>query len=101
MEAALHDDRKLAGMVVADDDRIDALYHDVHRGLLGLMAQQAPVATHLRVIAALMDVIHHVERMGDQCVNIAKTLVLSGRSEERRVGKSVDLGGRRIIKKKK
>src|SRR5256885_7096188 len=25
----------------------------------------------------------------------------SGRSEERRVGKSVDLGGRRIIKKKK
>ena len=25
----------------------------------------------------------------------------AGRSEERRVGKSVDLGGRRIIKKKK
>ena len=78
MEAALHHDRGLAEMVVADDDRIDALYHDVHRGLLGLLAQQAPVATHLRVIAALMDVIHHVERMGDQCVNIAKTLVLSG-----------------------
>jgi phosphate transport system protein len=78
MEAALHDDRGLAEMVVADDDRLDALYLDVHRGLLGLMAQQAPVATHLRVIAALMDVIHHVERMGDQCVNIAKTLVLSG-----------------------
>ena len=28
-------------------------------------------------------------------------VVLAGRSEERRVGKSVDLGGRRIIKKKK
>jgi phosphate transport system protein len=78
MEAALHNDRALAEMVVADDDRIDALYLDVHRGLLGLLAQQAPVATHLRVIAALLDVIHHVERMGDQCVNIAKTLVLSG-----------------------
>ena len=79
MEAALHDDRDLAAMVVADDDRIDALYLDVHRGLLSLLAQQSPVATHLRVIAALLDVIHHVERMGDQCVNIAKTLVLSGR----------------------
>jgi phosphate transport system protein len=78
MEAALHDDRDLASMVVADDDRIDALYMDVHRGLLALLAQQSPVATHLRVIAALLDVIHHVERMGDQCVNIAKTLVLSG-----------------------
>src|SRR2546422_8645751 len=28
-------------------------------------------------------------------------LAVAGRSEERRVGKSVDLGGRRIIKKKK
>ena len=74
----MHDDRGLAQMVVDDDDRIDALYLDVHRGLLALLAQQSPVATHLRVIAALLDVMHHVERMGDQCVNIAKTLVLSG-----------------------
>src|SRR2546430_15632278 len=36
-------------------------------------------------------------------VNIAKVFDFGreGRSEERRVGKSVDLGGRRIIKKKK
>src|SRR5687768_17654872 len=30
-----------------------------------------------------------------------RTIVVVDRSEERRVGKSVDLGGRRIIKKKK
>src|SRR6185295_12058412 len=30
-----------------------------------------------------------------------QTAIANGRSEERRVGKSVDLGGRRIIKKKK
>jgi phosphate transport system protein len=74
LEASLHHDRKLADMVVADDDRIDRLYLDVHSGLLGLLACQSPVATDLRVIAALLDVIHHAERMGDQCVNIAKIL---------------------------
>ena len=76
LEASLHRDRPLAEMVVAEDDRIDRLYLDVHSGLLGLLACQSPVATDLRLIAALLDVIHHVERMGDQCVNIAKILAL-------------------------
>jgi phosphate transport system protein len=42
------------------------------------MALQAPVAGDLRVLAALLHVIKHVERMGDQCVNIAKVVPLSG-----------------------
>jgi len=78
LEASLHHDQDLARMVIAEDDRIDQLYLDVHQGLIGLLACQSPVATDLRVIAALLDVIHHVERMGDQCVNIAKILPLNG-----------------------
>ena len=35
------------------------------------------------------------------CQYTAHAFIPSQRSEERRVGKSVDLGGRRIIKKKK
>ena len=35
------------------------------------------------------------------CVGCGPQQVTVERSEERRVGKSVDLGGRRIIKKKK
>jgi phosphate transport system protein len=64
--------------VVADDDRIDGRYLEVHQGVLSLLARQAPVATDLRLVAALLDVIKHVERMGDQCVNIAKVLPLAG-----------------------
>jgi phosphate transport system protein len=78
IEASVHNDRALAEMVIAEDDRIDHLHLDVHAGLMGLMACQAPVATDLRLIAALLDVIHHVERMGDQCVNIAKILPRNG-----------------------
>ena len=69
----------LTGVVVADDDLIDRLYLAVHEGVLRLLATQAPVAGDLRVAAALLHVIRCVERMGDQCVNIAKLVPLSGR----------------------
>jgi len=78
MEALSQQDVELASMVIADDDRIDGRYLEVHQGILSLLARQAPVATDLRLVAALLDVIKHVERMGDQCVNIAKVIPLSG-----------------------
>src|SRR4051812_3792206 len=78
MEALSQQDVELASMVIADDDRLDGRYLEVHQGILSLLARQAPVATDLRLVAALLDVIKHVERMGDQCVNIAKTIPLTG-----------------------
>ena len=65
-------------MVIADDDRIDGRYLEVHQGILSLLALQAPVASDLRTVAALLHVIKHAERMGDQCVNIAKLLPITG-----------------------
>ena len=65
-------------MVVADDDRIDGRYLEVHQGILSLLARQSPVAGDLRIVAALLHVIRCIERMGDQCVNIAKLVPLSG-----------------------
>jgi phosphate transport system protein len=78
LEAINFQDVELAGMVVADDDRIDGRYLEVHQGILSLLARQAPVAGDLRIVAALLHVIRCVERMGDQCVNIAKLVPLSG-----------------------
>lgn len=70
-------DFALADMVVADDDRIDGRFLESHQAILSLIARQAPVATDLRTLAALLDLIRHVERMGDQCVNVCKVLVLA------------------------
>ena len=78
LESLQHQDIELAAIVIADDDRIDGRYLEVHQGVLSLLARQAPVATDLRLVAAVLDVIKHVERMGDQCVNIAKLLPLGG-----------------------
>ena len=78
LEVIEHRDIELASMVIADDDRIDGRYLEVHQGILSLIARQAPVATDLRLVAALLHVIKHIERMGDQCVNIAKIIPLDG-----------------------
>jgi phosphate transport system protein len=78
LEALHHQDVELAQMVIDDDDRVDGRYLEVHQGILSLLALQAPVAGDLRLVAALLHLIKHIERMGDQCVNIAKLIPLSG-----------------------
>jgi phosphate transport system protein len=78
LETVQHQDVELAGMVISDDDRIDGRYLEVHQGVLSLLALQAPVAGDLRLVAAVLHIIKNMERMGDQCVNIAKLVPLAG-----------------------
>jgi phosphate transport system protein len=78
METVQHRDIELAELVIADDDRIDGRYLEVHQAILTLLATQAPVATDLRLISALLHVMKCMERMGDQCVNIAKLVPITG-----------------------
>ena len=95
LEALHHQDVELAAMVIADDDRLDGRFLEVHQGILSLLALQAPVATDLRLVAALLHVIRHAERMGDQCVNVAKLIPLSGNEpprDDRMVGMVAEMG---------
>ena len=78
LEALEHRDAALAREVVAGDDALDDLYRELHERIIALLALQAPVAGDLRMAAALLHVIRSVERMGDQCVNIAKLIPLDG-----------------------
>jgi len=83
LEALESQDVELASIVITDDDRIDGRFLEVHQGILSLLALQAPVASDLRTVAALLHVIKHAERMGDQCVNVAKLIPLSGHEAPR------------------
>jgi phosphate transport system protein len=78
VEAVLNRDTELAVMVIEGDDRIDGRYLDVHQGILSLLARQSPVASDLRLVAALLHTIMHIERVGDLAVNIAKLVPLMG-----------------------
>lgn len=65
-------DMELAARVVALDNQIDRVYLDVHNRWLTLMARQQPMASDLRMMSVLLHLNTTLERMGDQCVNIAK-----------------------------
>ena len=78
IEAVQHQDTELAQLIIAEDDVLDGRYLEVHQRLLTMIATQAPVASDLRLISALLHVMKNMERMGDQCVNIAKMLPIVG-----------------------
>jgi phosphate transport system protein len=65
-------DNQLAQKVREGDDEIDALYMDIEKRALTLLAQQAPVARDLRLIVAILRVVNDLERSGDLAYNIAK-----------------------------
>jgi phosphate transport system protein len=66
-----HDDAK-AQTVIDDDDPIDELYLKIDADVLSVLALQSPVAADLRLISAIMHCNLHLERVGDQAVNVAK-----------------------------
>src|SRR2546429_463711 len=77
LESISYQDVELAGMVVADDDRIDGRYLEVHQGILSLLARQAPVAGGPRVVAAPLHGVPCVGGVGGQCGDNAQLVPLS------------------------
>lgn len=72
VEALVDQDEAKASQVIADDDPIDALYLQIDHDVLQMLALQSPVATQLRLVSAILHSCLHLERIGDQAVNIAK-----------------------------
>ena len=70
--ALLSTDLKLAEKVIADDDRIDAMQHDLEAKAIDIMARQQPVAQDLRTLVTSLRMSADLERMGDMAHHIAK-----------------------------
>ena len=71
-EALLKADIKLAEGVISDDEKIDAIQHDLEYRTINLMARQQPVAQDLRILVTSLRMSADLERMGDLCHHIAK-----------------------------
>ena len=74
-------DAELANEVIDFDDQIDDQYQSIEQGIETLLALQAPVATDLRRIIAMLHANLHLERIGDYCVTIAKMVKLTHQLE--------------------
>jgi phosphate transport system protein len=83
VDALESQDVELCDEVVAYDDEVDSRYHAIERSIEQLLAQQAPVATDLRLVLAVLHNAIHLERIGDQAVTIAKLTKLSASLERR------------------
>ena len=74
--ALIECDKTLAQKVMDGDEVIDEMFLGIEKRSLTLMAQQAPVAGDLRLIAAILRVDNDLERAGDLAYNIAKLVNL-------------------------
>jgi phosphate transport system protein len=76
-EALAMGDDQAAQRVIDGDLEIDHRYLDIEHRVFVSLARQAPVAADLRLVSAVMHMNRHIERIGDQAVNIAKSAQLA------------------------
>ena len=78
IDALLRRDDEQARRVIASDRGIDSIHIRIESAIESLLARQSPVAVDLRLVISMIHVNLHLERIGDQCVNIAKLSLLMG-----------------------
>jgi phosphate transport system protein len=70
--ALLQADLALAEQVIGDDVKVDDVRASIEEQSYALLALQAPVATDLRTVLAVIHAAESVERMGDLALHVAK-----------------------------
>ncbi len=68
-------DTALAARVIAGDDTIDDLRRKIEQSCIELIWRQQPVAGELRQVAAMLEIVVDLERIGDYAVDIAKNSI--------------------------
>jgi len=71
-EALLNADIQVAQEVIVGDHEIDALQRELDERCVHILAQQAPVATDLRIVVAALRMSATLERMGDLARHVAE-----------------------------
>ncbi|NIM99832.1 MAG: phosphate signaling complex protein PhoU [candidate division Zixibacteria bacterium] len=78
VEALKSRDKDEAARIVSDDLLINKKRWDIEEKCINLIATQQPVATDLREIIVLLNIITDLERIGDHAEGIAKIVIMLG-----------------------
>jgi phosphate transport system protein len=81
LQALTANDLEACQSVVEGDDDIDRRYAAIETAVAGVIARQQPVATDLRLLIALDHAALHIERIGDEAVNIAEAVMAAATLE--------------------
>ncbi len=78
IEALKDRNSTLAHQIIADDSLINKQRFSIEEKCVGLIATQQPMASDLRIIVAVLNIITELERIGDYAEGIAKIVIMIG-----------------------
>ena len=78
IEALKKRDLTLAHQIIAEDAEIDKQRFSIEEKCIGLIASQQPIASDLRTLVAVLNIIIELERIGDYADGIAKIVIMIG-----------------------
>jgi phosphate transport system protein len=78
MEALKGRNLELAQQIIDDDQKINKKRFEIEEKCIELIATQQPMASDLRIIISVLNVITELERIGDHAEGIAKIALLIG-----------------------
>jgi phosphate transport system protein len=78
IEALKKRDLTLAHQIIAEDAQIDKQRFSIEEKCIGLIATQQPIASDLRILVAVLNIIIELERIGDYADGIAKIVIMIG-----------------------
>lgn len=71
-------DINLANEIIANDSTLNNLRFKIEDDCFKLISMQQPIASDLRIIIAVMNIVLDLERMGDHAAGIAKVVIQIG-----------------------
>ena len=78
IEALKVRDLTMARQIIADDLKVNEKRFDIEEKCIELIATQQPMASDLRIIICVLNIISELERVGDHAEGIAKIVVMIG-----------------------
>jgi len=78
IDALVNRNEKLAQQIISDDLKINEKRFEIEEKCIQIMATQQPLASDLRIIVAVLNIITEMERIGDYAEGIAKITIMIG-----------------------
>ncbi|OGO30122.1 MAG: phosphate transport system regulatory protein PhoU [Chloroflexi bacterium RBG_16_56_11] len=78
IEALKERDLAKARQIIADDLKVNKMRFDIEEKCVQLIATQQPMASDLRAILGVLNIITEIERIGDHAEGIAKIVLMIG-----------------------
>ena len=78
IEALKNRDLEMAQQIIADDQKINRKRFEIEEKCVQLIATQQPMASDLRAIICVLNIITEIERIGDHAEGIAKIVIMIG-----------------------